>query len=192
MEGRLRKKGGINERWSSSDKKKRKTRVRGQERSSNVLCSAPYSLWDYGQMTTAAKLVHCNTRASVTWFAGKGDDCFWAAGTSMHTAVSFSQARLMLPVFLIPTAVCGQRAWRPELSGPEPASLSPLPSPTRDLPGSPLLSPPPPPPPPLPRPPQPVGQQHGSSNCCSDKCFRHNVGGEPPGLPKMLTNHNTN
>ena len=149
-------------------------------------------MWDYGQMTTAVKLVHCNTRASVTWFAGKGDDCFRAAGTSLHTAVSFSQARLMLPVFLIPTAVCGQRAWRPELSGPEPARLSPLLSPTRDLSGAPLPSLPPPPPLQQPRPPQPAGQQHSSCNHCSDKCFRGNVGGEPPSLPKMLTNHNTN
>lgn len=36
-----------------------------------------------------------------SWFAGKRErNCFWAAGTSLNTSLSFSQAWLMLPVFL--------------------------------------------------------------------------------------------
>lgn len=39
------------------------------------------------------------------------------------------------------------------------------------------------PPSPLQLPPQPAGQ-HGSSNRCFDKCFRHNVTGNPPACQK--------
>lgn len=83
-----------------------------------LLCFAFYSLWDHGQMMIAAQLSHCSTRTSITWFVGKGEDCLWAASTSLHTAVSLSQAQPMPLVSVIPGAVCGQRAWRLELSGP--------------------------------------------------------------------------
>lgn len=98
-----------------------------------LFCLASYSLWDYVQMTTAAQLVQRNTWTSMAWFVEKGENCFWAAGISLHTAVNFSQAWLMLPVFLIPGAFCGQRAWRLELSGPQTPRFLPFsqsPSPT--------------------------------------------------------------
>lgn len=122
-------------------------------------------LWSNDNSSRACALQNMNIYNTICW-----EDCFWAAGTSLHTAVSFSQAGLMLPVFLIPGAVCGQRAWRLELSGPclRRQALSP----SLAHPQFHWLPPSPPPPPPLllPQCPQPAGQ-HGSSNRCFDKCF---------------------
>ncbi|KAK5907167.1 hypothetical protein CesoFtcFv8_005046 [Champsocephalus esox] len=90
----------------------------------------------------------------------------------------------MLPVFVIPGAVCGQRAWRLELSVPslrrQPA---PLLSPTRNFSGS--LHPPPFSTNPCRCLSFPSPQASTApTNRCFDKCFKHNVTGNPPACQK--------
>lgn len=153
--------------WEEHDKMRNKSKRTREVRWNTVLlCFASDSRWDYGQMTTAAELASCKTWTSMIWFVSKGEDSFWGASTSLHCAVSSSQASLTLPAFLIPGAVCGQRAWRMELSGPclRRQALSP----SLAHPQFPWLPPSPPPPPPtLPS----SAGQHGSTSRCFDKCF---------------------
>lgn len=125
----------------------------------------------------------CNTWTSITWFVGKGEDCFWAAHSSLHTALSSSQALLMLPVFRIPgaAAAVGREPgdWSCQGLACDASLLSP---PSLAHPQFPWL--PPSPPPHHRRRLNPIRPRHGSPDRCFDKCFRHNVKGNPPACQK--------